>query len=89
MFVQGGMSPLEAIRAGTLAGAEYLGLDGDLGSIVPGKLADMIILEKSPLESIQNSESIQYVVKNGRLYDGATMNEIGNHPRKRGAFYWE
>ncbi len=89
MFVQGGMTPLEAIRAATLAGAQYIGLDADLGSLEPGKLADLIVLEKSPLDNIQNSESIQYVMKNGRLYDGATMNEIGNHPKHRGTFYWE
>jgi imidazolonepropionase-like amidohydrolase/Tol biopolymer transport system component len=89
MFVQGGMTPLEAIRSGTLSGAEYLGLDGDVGSLQPGKLADLMILDKSPLENIRNSESIRFVMKNGRLYDGATMDEIGNHPRKRGSFYWE
>lgn len=89
MFAQGGMTPLEAIRAGTLAGAQYLGLDGDIGSLEPGKLADFIVLEKSPLEDVRNSESIRYVVKNGRLYEGATMDEAGNHPKKRGSFYWE
>ncbi|MFQ5824733.1 MAG: amidohydrolase family protein [bacterium] len=89
MFVQGGMTPLEAIRAATLYGAEYIGLDNDLGSIESGKLADLIVMNKNPLDNIQNSESILYVMKNGRLYDAETMNEIGNHPRKRGRFYWE
>jgi Tol biopolymer transport system component/imidazolonepropionase-like amidohydrolase len=89
MLAQGGMTPLEAIRCATLYGAEYIGLDHDLGSLETGKLADLIIMDKNPLENIRNSESIVYVMKNGRLYDAATMNEIGNHLRKRGKFYWE
>jgi imidazolonepropionase-like amidohydrolase len=89
MMVQGGMTPLEAIRSATLSGAEYLGLDGDLGSLQPGKLADLVVLDKSPLEEIRNSETIRYVMKNGRLYDGLTMDEIGNHPKRRPKLYWE
>jgi imidazolonepropionase-like amidohydrolase/Tol biopolymer transport system component len=89
MLAQGGMTPLQAIRAATLHGAQYLGLDGDIGSLETGKLADLIVLEKNPLDNIQNSEHILYVMKNGRLYDAETMNEIGNHPRSRGRFFWE
>ncbi|HEY4612886.1 MAG TPA: amidohydrolase family protein, partial [Bacteroidota bacterium] len=89
MLQQGGMTNLEAIRAATLAGARYLGFDNDLGSLEPGKLADLIVMEKNPLENIRNSESIRYVMKNGRLYDAATGDEIGNNPKKRGKFYWE
>ncbi|MGA2623248.1 MAG: amidohydrolase family protein [Bacteroidota bacterium] len=89
MLAQGGMTPLEAIRCATLYGAQYIGLDNDLGSLEAGKLADLIVMDKNPLENIRNSESIHYVMKNGRLYDGATMNEIGNHPRERAPFYWE
>ncbi|MBI1804789.1 MAG: PD40 domain-containing protein [Ignavibacteria bacterium] len=89
MLAQGGMTPLEAIRCATLYGAYYLGLDHDIGSLEPGKLADLVVMDKSPLENIQNSESIRYVMKNGRLYDGKTMDEIGNHPKKREKFFWE
>jgi hypothetical protein len=89
MFVQGGMTPLQAIRAATLHGAQYLGLDGETGSLEKGKLADLIVLNQNPLENIQHSESILYTMKNGRLYDAATMNEIGNHQRPRGPFFWE
>jgi Tol biopolymer transport system component/imidazolonepropionase-like amidohydrolase len=89
MFEQGGMTPLEAIRCATLYGAEYIGLDKDIGSVAEGKLADLIVLEKNPLENIRNTEFIQYVMVNGRLYDAETMHEIGNHPRERGPFYWE
>jgi imidazolonepropionase-like amidohydrolase len=89
MLVQGGMTPLQAIRCATLNGAHYLGLDDDIGSLEVGKLADLIVMDKNPLENIRNSESIRYVMLNGRLYDAATMNEIGGKERKRVPFYWE
>jgi Tol biopolymer transport system component/imidazolonepropionase-like amidohydrolase len=89
MFTQGGMTPMEAIRCATLYGAQYIGMDKDLGSLEAGKLADLIVMDKNPLDNIQNSETIRYVMKNGRLYDAETMDEIGNHPKKREKFYWE
>lgn len=89
MLVQGGMSPMQAIRAATLNGAQYVGLDDDIGSLEVGKLADLIVMGKNPLENIRNSESITYVMLNGRLYDAATMNEIGTRQVKREPFYWE
>jgi Tol biopolymer transport system component/imidazolonepropionase-like amidohydrolase len=89
MFTQGGMTPIEAIRCATLYGALYIGMEKDLGSIEVGKLADLVVMDKSPLDDIHNSESIHYVMKNGRLYDANTMDEIGNHPKKREKFYWE
>ena len=89
MLAQGGMEPLKVIEAATIAGARYLGMDSEIGSIEVGKLADMIILEKNPLVDIKNTESIRYVMVNGRLYDARSMNEVGNHPKPRAPFYWE
>jgi len=86
---QGGMTNLEAIRAATINGAEYIGMAKDIGSLEEGKLADLVIMEKNPLVDIQNSNTIQYTMINGRLYDTETMNEIGNSPTKRTKFYWE
>ena len=89
MFVQGGMAPLQAIRAATLSGAHYIGMDKDVGSLEPGKLADLLVLDANPLDNIRNSESIRYTIANGRIFDAMTMNEIGNHPRTRQPFYFE
>ena len=83
------MTPLEAIRCATLNGAHYLGMDDEIGSLQTGKLADLIVLDKNPLENIRNTEFVRYVMVNGRLFDAETMNEIGNHPHKRMPFYWE
>jgi imidazolonepropionase-like amidohydrolase len=89
MLQQGGLTPLESLRAATLHGAQYLGLDGDLGSIEPGKLADLVVFDKNPLEDIRNSTSIRYVMANGRLYSAENMDEVYPEQRPRPPFFWE
>jgi imidazolonepropionase-like amidohydrolase/Tol biopolymer transport system component len=89
MLAQGGMTSLEALRAATLNAATSLGLDTYIGSLETGKLADLLVLDKNPIENIRNTENIQYVMVNGRLYDAESMNEIGNHNKPRGKFSWE
>ncbi|MGE5813745.1 MAG: amidohydrolase family protein [Acidobacteriota bacterium] len=89
MFVQGGMTPMEALRAATINGAKYLGLDADIGSLEKGKLADLVVLDKNPLESIRYTDSVRMVMLNGRLYDAETMNEVAPNPHARLPFYWE
>jgi len=89
MLQQGGMSPHEALQAATINAARSLGLDRAIGSLEPGKLADLLVMDRNPLENIQNTESIRYTMVNGRLYDSETMNETGNRFRQRPKFYWE
>ena len=89
MIEQGGFTPMEALRAGTIWGAEYIGMDKDIGSIEAGKLADLVVLDKNPLDNIQNTEFVKYTMVNGRLYDAETMSEIGNYWKRRQPFFWE
>jgi imidazolonepropionase-like amidohydrolase len=88
-FVQGGMTEMEALRCATLRGAWYIGMDHELGSLEEGKLADLLVMDENPLVDIRNTDSVRYVMINGRIYDAATMNEVGNYPRERAPFYWD
>ncbi len=89
MMKQGGMTNLEALKTATINSAQSLGLDDWIGSLQTGKLADLIVMDKNPLEDIYNTESIQYTMVNGRLYNAEQMNEEGNHHKQRGKFFWE
>jgi imidazolonepropionase-like amidohydrolase len=89
MMQQGGMTNHEALKTATVNPAKALGFDGNIGSLEPGKLADLLVMDKNPLDNIRNTESIRYTMINGRLYDAETMHEIGNYNKLRPKFYWE
>ncbi len=88
-FVRGGMTPVEALAAGTIESARSLGYDRDVGSIEVGKLADLAVLDADPSVDIRNSDKVAKVMIGGRLYDAGTLNEEVTGSRKRLPYYWE
>jgi imidazolonepropionase-like amidohydrolase len=68
MVEWGGMSPMESIMAGTMNGAKLLGWDKNLGSLTPGKWADIVAVSGDPLKDIHNMEKVVFVMKNGVVY---------------------
>lgn len=88
-LAMGGMTPKEVLWAATMGGAKTIGRDGELGSLVSGKYADLIVLDKDPTQDIKNTLSIGFVMKNGILYDGATLNEIWPVQREQPQTWWQ
>ena len=84
----GGMKTHDALRMATLDSADAIGLAGDIGSLEVGKMADLQVLDENPLDDLQNSTSIRYVMKNGRLYEAATLNEIWPRQRPLPTQWW-
>ena len=89
MLGQGGLTPLEALRAATIRGAEYLGMQDDIGSLRTGKLADFLVIDGNPLADRRQSQDIRFTVANGRVYDAATMDQVWPEARPRPAFWFE
>ena len=89
LLAQGGMPLSRVLKAATINGARTLGVSDQIGSLEPGKLADLIVLDKDPLTDIRNSDSVRYTVVNGRVYDAFSMDELGAEPKPREPFYWE
>ena len=69
LFVECGLTPMEALVAGTRNGAEVIGVENILGTIEPGKFADILILGSNPLDDIGNIRDIELVIQNGRIYE--------------------
>ncbi len=77
----GGASNHGILRAATILGAEAIGFGKQLGSIEEGKFADIVVLDSNPLDDLRNTVDIRYVMKDGRLYDGMTLDEVYPEPR--------
>ena len=73
LMVRAGMTPMQAIRAGTLSAATLLGREMDVGSVAQGKLADLVAVRGDPLQDITLLERVAFVMKGGSVYkrDGA------------------
>ena len=88
MLASGGMTPLEVLRCATLNGSRIVGRPQDLGSIEVGKLADLVILDKSPLDDIHNTNTIHWVMKNGELFEGDTLDQVWPEQKKLEPLYF-
>jgi imidazolonepropionase-like amidohydrolase len=88
-IASGGMALHDALRVATLWSAESIGLGKEIGSLEIGKLADLMVLDKNPLVKIENTNTIKMVMKNGRLYDGDTLDELWPTKRKLERFAWD
>jgi imidazolonepropionase-like amidohydrolase len=69
IFAEVGLPPMEVLKAATWNGAYALGQADQLGAVEPGKLADFVVLDANPLESISNVRRVHRVVKGGVIYD--------------------
>jgi hypothetical protein len=87
-LASGGIRPIDVLRSATLSGAKSLGLTRELGSLEPGKLADLQVLDANPLDDIHKTRHIRYVMKNGRLYDAATLDEVWPRKKPLGRMWW-
>ncbi|MDX1394248.1 MAG: amidohydrolase family protein [Gemmatimonadota bacterium] len=88
MMASGGMDNHDALRMATLHSADAIGLAGDIGSLDVGKLADLQVLDRNPLDDLTNTTSISHVMKNGRLYEADTLTEIWPRQRPLPTQWW-
>ncbi len=75
LLVQAGFTPLEAIKIATLNGARYLGREQQIGSIAPGRNADLVVVKGDPSRRIEDIENVEIVFKDGRGFDAPKLIE--------------
>ena len=85
----GGLTNLEALKAGSYLGAVKLGYERDLGALAPGLMADLLVLNSNPLDDIRNTADIQYVMKNGFVWDAASMTQVYPTYQPLRRFFWQ
>jgi imidazolonepropionase-like amidohydrolase len=88
MMASGGLKPHAVLKAATINSADAIGFAKQLGSLEAGKLADLLVLDANPLDDLKNTAKIAEVMKNGRLYDAATLNETYPRQKALGTQWW-
>jgi imidazolonepropionase-like amidohydrolase len=73
LYVEAGLTPMEALQAATIVSARAMKMDGELGTIERGKRADLVVLNANPLDSISNIRSVRWTISDGRVYDAPTL----------------
>jgi imidazolonepropionase-like amidohydrolase len=73
LYVKAGMTPMEAIRSATAVAARAMNMDRTVGTIAPGRKADLVVLDADPLQDISNIRAVRYVMKDGRVYESAAL----------------
>ncbi|MFS4494607.1 amidohydrolase family protein [Maribacter sp. 2308TA10-17] len=84
-----GMNKYDALKVATIKGARAIGLDTDLGSLEVGKLADILILNKNPLDDLRHTNTLSHVIKNGKVFDANTLDEVWPEQKKAEKFNWQ
>ena len=82
------MPALDVIRAITTNAAEMLGWQDRVGAIEPGKFADLVAVSGDPIADITELERVRFVMKNGELYEGETLNQVWPAEKQAGPFWW-
>jgi imidazolonepropionase-like amidohydrolase len=81
LYVKAGFTPMEAIQAATLVPARVMNMESEVGTIAAGKRADLIILDRNPLDEIRNIRTMKTVITGGRMYDcGQLWTSVGFKP---------
>jgi imidazolonepropionase-like amidohydrolase len=88
MMASGGMKAHDALRLATLTGAESIGLAKDVGSLEVGKMADLLVLDRNPLANLEHTTALRYVMKNGRLYEASTLDEVWPRQKRLPTQWW-
>jgi hypothetical protein len=88
-MASGGLSNHDALRAATIFGAEAIGFEKDIGTVEAGKMADILVLDDDPLADLRNTVRLRYVMKNGRLYEAETLNEVWPRQRSLPTPHWQ
>ena len=83
-----GMEPIEVLESATIHGAHFLGLENELGSLAVGKLADLVVLDRNPLDDLRATAEIRYVMKGGQLFEAETLKQVWPFERPYGPHPW-